>query len=178
MASLIPDLHRYSIKYLLLQLLLIYLLPLFTASAQKHTPRTKEKKHNTDKQDISLFGSDEVLNISLYFDLGMFLKKTSYSDSFEAKMTIRPGEKDSINKTVNITYRGLLRRELCSFPPIEIDFRDPLHSDSGKIKKLKLVTHCERGSNTDEYIIREYLVYKLYNALTDTSFKKRKSTPL
>jgi hypothetical protein len=66
-----------------------------------------------------------------------------------------------------------LRKELCSFPPIEIDFEKPLYSDSGKIKKLKLVTHCEPGVDNDEYIVREYLVYRLFNALTDTSLKVR-----
>ena len=30
-----------------------------------------------------------------------------------------------------------------------------------------------QASNTDEYVIREYLVYKLFNALTDTSLKVR-----
>ena len=42
-----------------------------------------------------------------------------------------------------------------------------------KIKKMKLVTHCDPGGITDEYVIREYLVYKLFNALTDTSFRVR-----
>lgn len=35
--------------------------------------------------------------------------------------------------------------------------------------KLKLVTHCQ----LDEWVVREYLVYKLYNLLTDLSFRAR-----
>jgi hypothetical protein len=38
---------------------------------------------------------------------------------------------------------------------------------------MKLVNHCEQGSLYDEYVLREYLVYKLFNALTDTSFRVR-----
>jgi hypothetical protein len=56
---------------------------------------------------------------------------------------------------------------------MQINFKKPLYSDSMKIKKLKLVTHCDPGGMTDEYVIREYLVYKLFNALTDTSFRAR-----
>ncbi len=38
-----------------------------------------------------------------------------------------------------------------------------------KQDKLKLVTPCKG----DEYVIQEYLVYKLYNLLTPKSFKAR-----
>jgi hypothetical protein len=145
----------------------------YPVSAQNSTHEAKEKKQNTNKQEISLFGSDDLLDISLYFDLGSFLKKSSQSDSFSGQLTIRPGEKDSVSKQVIIKYRGLLREELCSFPPIEISFEKPLYSDSTKIKKLKLVTHCDPGGSTDEYVVREYLVYRLFNALTDTSLKVR-----
>ena len=56
---------------------------------------------------------------------------------------------------------------------MQINFKKPLYSDSSKIKKLKLVTHCQASSINNEYVLREYLVYKMYNALTDTSFKVR-----
>ena len=46
-------------------------------------------------------------------------------------------------------------------------------ADSGRIKKIKLVHQCQKGSLYEEYIKREYLVYKLYNVLTDTSFRVR-----
>jgi hypothetical protein len=165
--------RKHNVKYWPFHLLLIYFISFFRLSAQNDTVITKDPGHSSRKQEISLFGSDELLNINLYFDLGMFLKKTSKSDSFDGEMIIRPGEKDSIHKTIKLKYRGIIRNEICSFPPIEIDFSKPLYADSAKIKKLKLVTHCEPGSLTDEYVVREYLVYKLFNALSDTSLKVR-----
>jgi hypothetical protein len=148
-------------------------LSLLQVAAQNDTTETKEHKKSTQNQEISLFGSDKILNLSLYLDLAGFLKKNSKNDSFEADMIINPGEADSINKKIKLKYRGILRYDLCSFPPIQINFKKPLLSDSDKIKKIKLVTHCEPGSMTDEYVIREYLVYKLFNALTDTSLRVR-----
>ena len=38
-----------------------------------------------------------------------------------------------------------------------------------KQEKLKLVTHCQG----DQYVIREWLVYKIYNLLTEKSFRAR-----
>ena len=40
-----------------------------------------------------------------------------------------------------------------------------------KVDKIKLVTHCNSGN--EEYLFKEYLIYKLYNVLTDYSFKVR-----
>jgi hypothetical protein len=88
-------------------------------------------------------------------------------------MTIHFSETDSLTLNTIINYRGTSRFQICSFPPIQLNFRPPLQSDSGKIKKLKLVTHCEPGMLSDENILREYLVYKMYNVLTDTSFRVR-----
>ena len=88
-------------------------------------------------------------------------------------MTIHFSETDTINRKIVIKYRGISRYDICGFPPMQINFKKPLYSDSGKIKKLKLVTHCNAGGMTDEYVIREYLVYKLFNVLTDTSFRAR-----
>lgn len=107
---------RHFTKFLLLHLLLIYTLSLFPVSAQNDTIVTTEQKQGTQKQDISLFGSNEILNVSLYLDLAGFMKKNSKNDSFEADMIINPGKVDSINKKIRLSYRGILRYDLCSFP--------------------------------------------------------------
>ena len=164
---------RYALRFLPLHLLLIYSLSVLPVSAQNDTTKTKEKNKGPQKQDISLFGSDEILNVSLHLDLAAFAKKPSKSDTFEAEMTIHVNETDSINRSVTIKYRGISRYEICSFPPMQLNFKKPLYSDSVKIKKLKLVTHCQANVINDEYVVREYLVYKLFNALTDTSFRVR-----
>ena len=164
---------RHIVKTLPMYLLLSYSVSCFPVSAQNDTIKTKEQKQETHEQELSLFGSDEVLNISIYFDLGAFLKKANKTDSFTGEMIFNPGEADSIHKAIKLKYRGISRGEICSFPPIELNFTKPLYADSGKIRKMKLVTHCEPSSITDDYVIREYLVYKLFNAMTDTSLRVR-----
>ncbi len=164
---------RFFIKNLSLYLLLGYTLSGLPASAQNDTTRTKEHIQGTNEKNISLFGSDEILNVTIYIDLASFPKKTSKSDSFDSEMTIHLNETDSINRKITIGYRGISRYEICAFPPMQINFKKPVYSDSSKIKKLKLVTHCQASSINNEYVLREYLVYKMYNALTDTSFKVR-----
>jgi hypothetical protein len=132
-------------------------------------------KGDSLKQRISLFDSDELLEASLSFDLTGFQKKSDKAGSYDGIMNFHPGKTDSLSMKVTVKYRGAFRFQTCSFPPIQINFKKPVYaaSDSGKIKKIKLVTHCNPGSASDDYVLREYLVYKLYSVLTDTSFKVR-----
>jgi hypothetical protein len=159
----------------LVSLILILALSVFPAFSQKDSSEVKKQKYDRPEQIISLFDSDEPLDITLAFDITGFLKKTLKGDSFEGVMTIHFSETDSLIKKTTIKNRGEFRFQNCSFPPIQLNFKKPLYanSDSGRIKKLKLVTHCQPGSVSDEYILREYLVYKLFNVLTDASFRVR-----
>jgi len=161
------------LRTLPINLLLICFLAVTPASGQNDTTVIKQNKPDTPERTISLFDSDELLNVTLYLDLAAFSKKPAKTDSFDADMTIHLNETDSLNNKVTIKYRGISRYEICSFPPMQLNFKKPLISDYGKIKKMKLVTHCQPGSLSDEYVVREYLVYKLFNAITDTSFRVR-----
>jgi hypothetical protein len=177
--KVIDDLNRlfknHRTKNLILIQLFIFVLSVFPAFSQIDTTNIKKQKQNTSEKKLSLFDSDELLEITLRFDLTGYLKKPSKGESFDADLTIHYSKTDSLNKKITIKYRGTSRYERCKFPPIQINFKKPVYvnSDSVKIKKLKLVNHCEQGTMYDEYILREYLVYRLFNVLTDTSFRVR-----
>jgi hypothetical protein len=49
---------------------------------------------------------------------------------------------------------------------------DPIETTELKgMKKIKLVTHCSTSKSYTYYLLREYLAYKLYNVLSDNSFR-------
>jgi hypothetical protein len=162
-----------SVRNSFLYLLCILFLTEFQAAGQNKTENVKQNKPIATGKNIPLFNSDKLLNVTLNLDLTSFSKKPSKGDAFDAVMTIHFSETDSVNINTIINYRGTSRFQICSFPPMQLNFKPPLQSGSGRIKKLKLITHCEPGILSDEYILREYLVYKMYNILTDTSFKVR-----
>jgi hypothetical protein len=177
--KVIGDLNRFvktnRAKNLILNQLFIFILSVFPAFSQINTTDLKQQKPKTPERILSLFDSDEILEISLRFELTDFLEKTARAKSFDGILTIHFSETDSLNKKVTIKYRGTSRYQNCRFPPMQINFKKPISvsSDSGRIKKMKLVNQCERGTLYDEYIMRECLVYKLYNVLTDTCFRVR-----
>lgn len=74
---------------------------------------------------------------------------------------------------LKITVRGNHRRnpEVCRFPPLLLNFsrKTTQRTLFEHVNRVKLVTHCLG----EDYVLREYLVYKLYNILTDKSFRVR-----
>lgn len=130
----------------------------------------------TDSRDsYGLFENDEPIEISLRFNLTTYLRKKPKDDFLKARIVFNPGKPDSLSRDVRLKTRGEFRYRECSMAPIELNFKkvDFGYSDLNKISKLKLVTQCSFSSNDETYLLKEYLVYKLFNALTDTSFRVR-----
>jgi hypothetical protein len=126
-----------------------------------------------------LFGSDEVLNLSVYTDFKSLLKDIGDSSQYHPAMVryIDNQGNEVLVKTM-IATRGFYRRmkENCNFPPLRFKF-------SGKESKntlfegqkiLKLVTHCVNNNAIyEQYCLQEYLLYRVYNIFTNISFKVR-----
>jgi hypothetical protein len=122
-----------------------------------------------------LFNTDEVLNIKLSGSL-----REIFSDRAE-KVKYHPisfsyAAIDSSEVTISAEAktRGHFRKTAgtCLYPPLMLrfvkneKFRSSIFSDQSK---LKLVMPCQG----DEYVVREWMVYRLYNLVTAKSFRAR-----
>ena len=142
-----------------------FLLLLFLASAQARSAEGPGWD--------PLFTSDEVLEATLTAPLTTITKNRSVEE--ELPGTLRIGNKDY---EVAVRARGRFRRDkdICDFPPLRLNFKKSETKDTllHGSDKVKLVTHCEDGSTRyDQYVIREYLAYRILNILTDDSFGAR-----
>lgn len=120
-----------------------------------------------------LFESDELLELTLRFDITSFTRTRQKNEYQEAVMIYYLNDKDTVTRMVRLRARGEFRRNFCDFPPIRLNLKkNELPGDKfHEIDKIKLVTHCKAGNS--DYILREYLVYKIYNVLSDFSFRVR-----
>jgi len=153
-------------------LLLLSVVPSF---GQVDTSVTVQKEEDASEEYFSLFEGEDLLEVSLYFDLTKFLKKEERDQTIDGRMILHLGETDSLERKVTVKYRGQSRYERCKYPPARITLKKPLYEGpgSGRIKKIKLVNQCQPGTTYGDYVIREYLVYRLYSVVTDTSFRAR-----
>lgn len=122
-----------------------------------------------------LFDSEETLHLVLSGDLRRPLNDQSKNPKFyPASLSYLAKDNSEKELTIEVKARGNFRRLLgdCDYAPLMLKFEDNEVTKSSIFsgqKELKLVMPCKG----DEYVIREWLVYKLYNLLTPYSFKVR-----
>lgn len=79
-----------------------------------------------------------------------------------------------VTGNIKVRLRGNFRRENCGIASLMVEFRDSTNkSRLNNLKNLKLVAPCFRGYENEQLVIKEFLVYKIYNQITDKSFKVR-----
>jgi hypothetical protein len=159
-------------KLIFIQLILTGFL-IVPVSGQNDTIVNQLDVVDTLNQDFGLFTKDDVLNLSLRFDITTYRKEKPKDEYLDAILTYHISDKDSVNKNIRLKSRGEFRNGYCDFPPIRLNFKKAgfEKSDLNKIETMKMVTHCQYGN--EEYLLKEYLMYKLYNVLTDNSFRVR-----
>jgi hypothetical protein len=76
---------------------------------------------------------------------------------------------------VSIRTRGHFRREYCDKPPLQLNFKKKQVEGTlfAGQDKLKLVGPCKQDERHQQYVILEYLAYKIFEIITDRSFKVR-----
>jgi hypothetical protein len=79
-----------------------------------------------------------------------------------------------ISANIQVKLRGNFRKDQCSFASMMFDFSDSTNQSRLKnLKELKVVVPCEWGSEDEQYVIKEYLIYKMYQLFTPYSFRVR-----
>ena len=126
-------------------------------------------------KSFRLFEEDKLIEITMRFDLSVYFRTKPRKNYLTANLTFHLSKTDSINKDIRLRTRGVFRNQYCFYPPIELNFKKANfgYTDLNKISKIKLVPPCSWNKENEDYVLREYLAYKLFNVLTDTSFRVR-----
>ena len=125
--------------------------------------------------ETGLFDSDNFLEITLTGNVHeLFDDRSEQSGIHRLQFAYKREDSSVVSVPVDAKTRGHFRklRENCYYPPILLHFpaRDTLKSAIFKEdSKLKLGMPCKG----EQYIINEWLVYKLYNLITPNSFRVR-----
>ncbi len=121
-----------------------------------------------------LFREDTPLPIQLRYSNKSLKRETNDSTYLESMIWFSDGDLwDSV--AVNLRARGNFRRKTCYFAPLKLKFKkskSALTPFRGS-EKLKMVLPCQLDRNTGDYVLREYLAYKLYESVSPFHFKTR-----
>ena len=125
-----------------------------------------------------LFDSDDVLRLTLTTNLKALLKDRDTTSEYRpATLSYVDASGAQVSQDVRVRTRGHFRlaRRNCAFPPLRLNVskRRSVNSVFANQNALKLVTHCQKSEEYEQYVLQEYLIYKIYNLLTPRSFRVR-----
>jgi hypothetical protein len=153
------------------------------------TLAVKEEQSLSAVEESPLFATHEVLDLSLYIDFDSLCRPREVDDCqyTPTKLVYKTagGEEHSMSVKVQIRGGWRSRKDHCTVPPLFVRF------DKVEIKgtpfsgqdMLPLTTHCKskrdrktgsaKGSDYEQYVLKEYLGYRLFNTLDDKSLRVR-----
>jgi hypothetical protein len=142
--------------------------------AQKNVAGSSNKKEKPHQQS-RLFDNDDILHFKLVCKLNELFNDRNKNIAYHpALLQYRQKDSSLLSIPLTIKTRGHFRKlkTNCKMPPLLLNF-----PKTGQIKnsvfenqrKFKLVVPCQG----DEYVIKEWLVYKLYNLVTEKSFRAK-----
>lgn len=153
------------------------------AGQQAHYDFDSLLKHNPPLETMvslvfdtfRIFGPEEPLEFTVSTDIRALTKNKFKEEYQEAHVIYQLWDTISISREIQIKPRGVLRLKICNNPPLRVNVRNTnkVFQLLDDLDKLKMVVPCKGTSAYQDYIFSEYLAYKLYNIITDNSFKVR-----
>src|SRR5687767_14734033 len=144
-------------------------------------PPTPEKiaEWKKEAEARALFTADSPVELKLVGNFKAISKDrdTLSTKEFWGEVQMADGKGGELKIPVQLRTRGHYRlsNRNCSFVPLRLDFKKSEVKETvfdGQ-DKLKLVTHCQSNNLYEEYMVREYLAYKVHNLITPRSYRAR-----
>jgi hypothetical protein len=128
-----------------------------------------------EKGIFDLWNYQEVIDLKLTFDLDEVFEDRRGEEQYPADISFKDETGTKQNWQIKISTRGNFRRQMCNeMPPLKINFKKGDLRDAGlaDFDDFKLVTHCiEDFQEAKELLLKEFLVYRMFNQLTDVSYR-------
>ena len=174
MKIILPALSLHTTRVLVLIYVLLGMV--FAAYADEHADGDR-----TQENVSALFQSHERLTMRLEAPFKKLVRKRGEDRPYsEAALIYKDGAGNDIRVDLKIRVRGKYRakKEICRFPPLKLNFNRKNLADTifNGEDKLKLVTHCKSSSKYEQFVLLEYLNYRMQNLLTDYSLRARLAT--
>ncbi|MDN3641107.1 hypothetical protein QWY87_00225 [Lutimonas halocynthiae] len=122
-----------------------------------------------------LFIQESILPIKLSYSNKDIKKKTNDSTFIQTVLSYQEEDLSWKDLQVKIRRRGDFRLNNCYFAPIKMKIKKSASKGSlfEKNKKLKLAVKCSDKKGTEDYIVKEYMAYKIYEVVSNYHYKVR-----
>ncbi len=125
----------------------------------------------------NFFVDDKLIGVTLVSDFKKLIReklKKDFAGNYQpATITLIFPDSAKLTEKIEIRSRGKFRREKCNMPPVMLNFKTSNTVTLSKLGTLKLVWPCGTAPYDEQLVLKEYLIYKIYNLLTEKSFRVR-----
>jgi AAA family ATP:ADP antiporter len=135
----------------------------------------------SDAAPAALFATDAPLELELSVDFAKLCKNPEREGCEDAPATLvyEAGDGRAQSIVVRLRSRGRWRKDTsdCRLPALFVFFADARTAAGTPFAEhamLPLTTHCREASRSyEQYVLKEYLAYRILNLLTDKSLRVR-----
>ncbi|MEE4217538.1 MAG: hypothetical protein V2I48_08020 [Xanthomonadales bacterium] len=122
-----------------------------------------------------LFQDHFTLKVEITAPLSTLVRDRSETEYLAGVFAFDEADGTPVELDVQVRARGNFRHRDCDFPPVTLNFRRSQVEGTlfDQQNKLKMVGHCKITRRYEQSVLREYLAYRLLNAVTDLSFRVR-----
>jgi hypothetical protein len=125
---------------------------------------------------VDPFDASDPMHITLTLDLKKYQREKYKGKYMPVHFLYELNDTLFVEKDMRLKARGKFRRSHCNMAPFwlniwEADEKNKEHQVD--MKRIKIVTHCKGAEAYEEYVLKEYLCYKIYNIISPISFRTR-----
>jgi len=126
-------------------------------------------------EEKRLFEQIDLLPVKLKYSRKVLKKETNDSTFMDSELVYKMNNGDWKTLSLKIRARGNFRRKSCYFTPLKLKIKKKERKETifkGQ-KKLKMVLPCLNESGKDDNVIKEYVIYKMYEVISPYYFSTR-----
>ena len=122
-----------------------------------------------------MFLADSTLDVTITAPMTSLIKDRDKEEYLTGTFRFVETGKQAVEFDLEIRTRGNFRHANCDFPPLSLNFKRSQTKASlfDNQNKMKLVAHCDDSKRYEQVVLREFLAYKILNAVTNMSFRVR-----
>jgi hypothetical protein len=121
------------------------------------------------------FNDTSTLQITLKTDIRKLQAEKENPRFIPAEITLNGDDTTGlVTEKARIKQRGNNRRETCNLAALMLDFSEKgIKTRLSNLDEMKWVTPCYVGLESEQWLFKEFLIYKIYNLFTEKSHKVR-----
>ena len=155
--------------YLMATNLLLAFCISFSISAQEASAEEEKDMNPTLFQSLYAH-SDFTPTMKIHTSVKELFKNKSVQEEYyiPGSMSLTQAEGDDIEFGMKVKIRGNTRKKVCDNAPIKLNFEEAKLKELGlnaDVDKLKLVLQCENSGRSFQQLLKEKLIYDLYESI-------------